>query len=1419
MNRKIFTLLAGAFLMLVAVFSANAQPSAITSMPLKLGDPVDKLVAGANDYYYLRVNAMNGERHSNTGGGLITRLDTLVLYMGNEQANGMFPVFISPLGKAGAASTWVQDPAYELDWFDSGAPKTQESASALWCTVVNAYDQGQNITFDFTNKYQKNQLLEVEVNENLSWPYLDGYRTSDQYELFTPGIISAWNFSKTYLTTVEGEQPLYAHITADTVVVLCGTLDPITAQFQDVRLKIVSVDDVLYDVLNKNLTGYVPKVPGMLFFTLHEAMPFALDAKDFNTLFGSKPENHAGGTTADNVSLVFTDDVNPSSVANPFTKPTTKDGGALWAQHIVYDPADVSATNPYGNSYPNPVYNLAVNYTPATDPLYDIDGYPIEYNSYTVALENTSGYSFDELGYMYLRSSSDAAANFLYAKHAYYDDNKGGDQFLTFGFDAFDLENNDYYNDPEVQAFYDAIYPQALWRLIYYPSGDSIYINSFQATYLPTHNNRRMTRSDVGGDAGVKLNWTDSLTQSSEFYTFRATLNNLDLYTTPDALYNTMVARLKYSKDPTYAAVGDAFYAYYHRNYVTIQNLTGNVRIVTLGNGNFETNHKIDTWINAGIYAACKVGGPTDRATVPSDLYLIRSNDGLHYLRIPIYSGTDSAEWWIPEPDEHPELLPSYQWVVLRRYENANTSQITLINREFDGTRFGYIQLYNTSMSKFSMVNDFKWNNLSVNHEVTTFLDDDGTSTFIALPSDIKKNAKLGYEYVPRDVAQVNVYSLNYSHEYNPNRYIDWKGNFWNYPNTDTTIYVTAENKYDRLYFKIDTVGSGQLEKYGFLPGNSKYGSTYKIPDLVQLERQPYYLNFEDPYKLICANYFSMINGIQGEYAMGNQESINRSYLGTPIFNLRHTYHKKDADGNLVPYFALLQRVNLQVVTANATEKTKFLDYLKYAWNDVIANTVDAELQKSLDSKHTDNNYFKTGVFVAGVEENNPHKLKAMLRADMPKTISTFRLDKDNDPLYRRFDQIGIDYDDASLDKDAPKTLKFHWMDRTHYEMFENTGFWQGQKNYWENYGMGTTKIEGKKNYLGYVNVLQYPSAATSIYVDTAFIKRGTGPVKPQYLLMVDPTWPDRIPQCDDNGDTYYVSENYLRGRFLINATDSARGVGSTADYNTIRATSVDVLGNPIGSSYMWENDWERLVFTEAIHAYDYDALYLIAGVNLAPFMYDEYDVIDIKKLDAASTTKAFDTTKPEIYIRKIDLGNNDHKDAVFQMRLIERGANDFIIESETGKPDGIKGLGALGTAPFANYNRKWGVSYGQLNSDGPMIAPCAGGWIKEQNGTAIISRSDIVYNLANGLRMNVKKTEDWPTENEAIAAAAPTVIGGNNVITILGAAGKKVVVSNILGQTVAGEVLSSDNATISAPKGVVIVAIEGEAAVKTLVK
>ena len=75
------------------------------------------------------------------------------------------------------------------------------------------------------------------------------------------------------------------------------------------------------------------------------------------------------------------------------------------------------------------------------------------------------------------------------------------------------------------------------------------------------------------------------------------------------------------------------------------------------------------------------------------------------------------------------------------------------------------------------------------------------------------------------------------------------------------------------------------------------------------------------------------------------------------------------------------------------------------------------------------------------------------------------------------------------------------------------------------------------------------------------------------------------------------------------------------------------------------------------------------------------------------------------------------------------------------------------------------------------------------------------------------------PTANEGVSATDVKVVAYDGAINIKNAAGKNVVVSTILGQIVANEVLTSDNATISVPAGIAIVSVEGEEAVKVSVK
>ena len=143
--------------------------------------------------------------------------------------------------------------------------------------------------------------------------------------------------------------------------------------------------------------------------------------------------------------------------------------------------------------------------------------------------------------------------------------------------------------------------------------------------------------------------------------------------------------------------------------------------------------------------------------------------------------------------------------------------------------------------------------------------------------------------------------------------------------------------------------------------------------------------------------------------------------------------------------------------------------------------------------------------------------------------------------------------------------------------------------------------------------------------------------------------------------------------------------------------------------------------------------------------------------------------------------GENKMNAATFAFRLVDdSNAADFYIEAEPKK---------VGDEMKAQY-------------------------VRIHNGIPVL-----VTELSEAAIFNVNPTEETPTANEGINASSVSVIAGNGVVTINGAAGKKVAISNVLGQTIANTVLSSDNATISAPAGVVVVAVEGETAVKAIVK
>ena len=135
--------------------------------------------------------------------------------------------------------------------------------------------------------------------------------------------------------------------------------------------------------------------------------------------------------------------------------------------------------------------------------------------------------------------------------------------------------------------------------------------------------------------------------------------------------------------------------------------------------------------------------------------------------------------------------------------------------------------------------------------------------------------------------------------------------------------------------------------------------------------------------------------------------------------------------------------------------------------------------------------------------------------------------------------------------------------------------------------------------------------------------------------------------------------------------------------------------------------------------------------------------------------------------------------------------------------------LFALKVTESGNYLLE---SYQEMNlSDEEKADAAAVPYVGISNNVVVMSNKGIEFSLADA---------PSPVANESIEAPTTIkVIGGNGEFQIRNAGGKKVTLSNILGQTIGSRFISSDNESVQTARGVVIVSVEGDKAYKVIVK
>lgn len=591
----------------------------------------------------------------------------------------------------------------------------------------------------------------------------------------------------------------------------------------------------------------------------------------------------------------------------------------------------------------------------------------------------------------------------------------------------------------------------------------------------------------------------------------------------------------------------------------------------------------------------------------------------------------------------------------------------------------------------------------------------------------------------------------------------------FNYLNPFTADYWIANgsDKDSVMYVKEDAA------RYNLKEGStSSYGITVDkdllklIPGLAQLERTNYLINMPNSKKYLAEAY-------NEKYSMGlTNNDIEPYAVDTFFFKENNHWEGKH-------FYAIVESTP---TWKNGTE-----------WTGAVINNAKNGANYN-DATHK----------VGTADDGKSAVLKVQLLNET--RTSAFTVEPDQTPLYRRFNNVAL----GESATDAADSLIFVEKIRKEYLMDESN------KNL----------LDENVDYAGIWNK-EKAEGKLVFHVDTAWVNRGLGYIKPQYLIsvaradqdlnIVTQPCTEGTPHIKADGtptdDPYecvhatHKKLGFAYGKYLVNFSDSV--ARNSVKDNNFKKPYMDIDGG-----------YTRVGFVEAIKV----------GDSLV-ILTNGFEKVEPAKIDTAKIFKFYKDNKLTNNI--INLKGDGHKNVTWSFRYVspdkamaayadgvEGDNNEFLFESNIYDEDGdaVSGSTNAGKATLTNFAKAVKGS----------IAPSYAAWLKMQNGCLVLTRGDSKFDAAKtgsdgALIFNAQRPtpeDEYVTSNDNINnVEGVSVVAGNGTVTVQGAAGKSVVITNILGKVVAETVLTSDNATIAVPAGIVAVAVDGEEAVKTIVK
>ena len=731
--------------------------------------------------------------------------------------------------------------------------------------------------------------------------------------------------------------------------------------------------------------------------------------------------------------------------------------------------------------------------------------------------------------------------------------------------------------------------------------------------------------------------------------------------------------------------------------------------------------------------------------------------------------------------------MPAAQWAIVKN-GTSSTAPVTVKNREFPELSESAVALNNKTVQLYAVDGSddvFFYNGTVADTLSVTKVED-----------SLAKDLKLGYRYVSEDSAKVQTYVFNYLHGLALDKYL----------NVDESAVRVDENGEKanfrlRIVAKDDHYGVGDslvrnvyyIEKNGGYLTYSESSKKYEIGSTPQ----PFFLKENNCidgkhyYALVEANirYYN-VNAANAFYEPKyaglkntDQVEVNGAKVIVPTLTVNSSSPLFDKDGK----YLVEDNSNIEKAYAYKANSTTG-----------IIELAEISFTNGLNSSYYNSNAAQNGKKVS-VDDNSLNLTQGSTDDKFENGLnreirtSAFAVVTDDSPLYRRFNNTAL----GESNTDACDSLAFVESVRGEYLIDEwNKNLQDKVVNYAGIWNQG--KADGKLFF----------------HIDTAWVNRGAGNIKPQYLIStahVDVPGTPGVPctyahnHYDNNGKLVDAAHcghatpanaGYHYGKYLVNFSDSAQIViDRKASANPYMLST----SGSVNSAYT------RVGFVEAIHMGD--SLYVLTNgfEKMAP-----------ADLDTAAIIANYKKAGLERFI--VNLAGDNHKNVTWSFRYVnpdkagnvaeEGNDNSFLIESNVYAAN---------------------ETYRTVKGDKDRaIAPIdAAAWLKMHNGCLVVTDKAATFSSTKtggdgALVFNVQRmTEEdqFVTSNDEIATEGISIVAGNGTVTVQGAAGKSVVITNILGKVIAETVLTSDNATISVPAGIVAVAVDGEEAVKAIVK